>query len=558
MKNRLRLLALGVALLATIPYLIGLGNGFAFDDVSIAAENPRIRSIEGIRRVFTTDWWDGTRSRTLVYRPLAMATLSADYAAARLGQTGPPPARLPDRSALPFHLQNLLWHAAASVALFVLVIELFASPPLAFLTAALFAVHPVHTEAVYGIVGRAELIAAFFVFASLVVAWRVFRDDPAGVRRPALAGLLLLLALLSKEHAIVVPAVPLLWLFLRPRDQRRAIAGRRSFRLLMASLIVAALVFLALRATVLGSIAGVGAAPPDLHDPNNPIATATGAARWLTPVRVFGDVSRLLVFPRILSVDYSFNQIPVVSSLDLATSLCLLALIGLAASAIFLRHHAPAASFGILFFFLTWALTSNFVVPIGTILGERLLYLPSAGICLAFAFGLLAAGRRLRVPVAALTVVLVLLGAARTWARGLDWKDNLTLFASAAGASPRSCKVHYNLAIELRLAGRTQEAVDHFERALRLGPNDAKIHNNLAGILAGEGKIDAAIAHLEQAVRIDPDDADSQFNLGSMLRQTGRLPEAIEHFGQAARLKPDDAEARDALGEALGRRSLPP
>jgi cytochrome c-type biogenesis protein CcmH/NrfG len=545
-----RRLALGIALVASIPYLNGLKNGFAFDDVVLAAENPRIRSIEGIGRTLTTDWWAGATSRTLVYRPLALITLSADYAAARLGEAGPPPQRLPDRAAFPFHLQNVFWHAAASVALYLLVIEMFSVPALAFLTAALFAVHPVHTEAVYGIVGRAELLSAFLVFSCLIVSWRVVRDNPAGIGRPALAGVLLGLAALSKEYAIVVPAVPVIWLFLRSPGERRAIAERRSFRLLMTSLVAAVLVFLALRAAVLGSITGVGDAPANLNDPNNPIATAEGPARWLTPVRVFGEVARLIVYPRTLSADYSFRQIPLVSSLDLPTIVCLLALIGLAAAAIVLRRRSPAASFGILFFFLTWALTSNFIVPIGTILGERILYLPSAGICLAVAGSLVAAGKRFRVPVAVATTAFLVLGAARTWARGADWKDNLTLFESAAKASPLSCKVHYNLAVELRLAGRTREAADHLERALQLGPNDAKIHNNLAGILAGEGKLDAAIVHLEQAVRIDPNDADAQYNLGSLLRQVGRAAEAIGHFEAALRLRPEDADAAAHLEEA--------
>jgi Flp pilus assembly protein TadD len=541
---------LGIALLASIPYLNGLGNGFAFDDVAIAAENPRIRSIEGIGRTLTTDWWAGATSRTLVYRPIALVTLSADYAAARLGEAGPPPPRLPDRAAFSFHLQNVLWHAAASVALYLLVSEMFSVPALGFLTAALFAVHPVHTEAVYGIVGRAELLSAFLVFSCLIVSWRVLRDNPAGLGRPALAGFLLGLAALSKEYAIVIPAVPLLWLFLRSPEERRSIAARRSFRVLMASLVAAVVVFLALRAAVLGSITGVGDAPANLNDPNNPIATAEGAARWLTPVRVFGEVARLMVFPRTLSADYSFRQIPLVSSPDLPTAVCLMCLIGLAATAIVLRRISPAASFGILFFFLTWALTSNFIVPIGTILGERILYLPSAGICLAVASGLVAAGKRFRVPVAVATTSILLLGATRTWARAADWKDNLTLFESAAQASPLSCKVHYNLAVELRLAGRTREAAFHLERALHLGPNDAKIHNNLAGILAGEGKLDAAIVHLQQAVLIDGNDADAQFNLGSLLRQVGRPAEAVEHFEAVLRLRPDDAEARTNLEQA--------
>src|SRR5439155_23674535 len=126
------------------------------------------------------------------------------------------------------------------------------------------------------------------------------------------------------------------------------------------------------------------------------IVGARGMGRLLTPARVFGHVLRLLVFPRTLSADYSYDEIPVVASPDLPTVLCLLALFGLIALALLLRRRAPAASFGILFFFLSWALTSNFVITIGTILGERLLYLPSAGACLAVASGIVAATQPIR------------------------------------------------------------------------------------------------------------------------------------------------------------------
>ena len=551
LRTTMRSLLVAVALIAVVPHLGGLRNGFAFDDVTIAAENPRIRSIEGVRTIVTTDWWNATTSgMPIAYRPLAMLTFSADYAVARAGAMEPAPARLPDRSAVPFHVQNLLWHAAASAALFVLIFELFASEALAFVTAALFAVHPVHTEAVYGIVGRAELISAFFIFVLLIVAWRCFRDDPSGFRRPALAGFLLFLAALSKEYAVVIPAVPLIWLYLRPKDERKSIAGRRSFRLLLGALAGGAIAFIAVRAAVIGSLTGVAPAPGNFHDPNNPIATATGAARLLTPVRVFGEVLRLLFFPKTLSVDYSFAQIPLVLSLDLATLLCLVVLIALVVAAFALRKRAPAVSFGLLFFFLTWSVTSNFIVPIGTILGERLLYLPSAGICLVVASGLVALGRRWRIPAVALTAILLLLGATRTFARGADWKDNLTLFSRAAEATPRSHKVHYNLAVELRLAGRTAEAIEQFERALALGSNDAKIHNNLAGILAQQGRTTEAMEHLQQAIRIDPKDADAHYNLAGLLQDKGRSPEAIEQYELVLKLRPDDADARAALERA--------
>jgi Flp pilus assembly protein TadD len=542
---------IAVCLLAVAPYLGGLRNGFAFDDVTIAAENLRIRSIEGFRRILVTDWWDATANRTtIVYRPLAMLTFSADYAVARIGATETPPARLSDRAAVPFHVQNLFWHAAACVALFVLILELFASEPLAFATAALFAVHPVHTEAVYGIVGRAELISAFFIFVSLIVALQCVRYDLATFGRPALAGLFLFLAALSKEYAVVIPAVPLIWLYLSPNDKRKTIAGRRSFRRMLAALAGGAVVFLAVRAFVIGSLTGVTAASANFHDPNNPIATASGAARLLTPIRVFGEVLRLLFFPKTLSVDYSLAQIPLVPTLDLATFFCLLGLIAAVGAAIVLRKRAPAASFGILFFFLTWSVTSNFVIPIGTILGERLLYLPSAGACLVVASGLVGLGRLRRLPAVALTALALLLGATRTFARASDWKDNLTLFESAATATPRSYKVHYNLAIELRLAGRKTEAIDELLRALALGSSDAKVHNNLAGLLAEQGRSGEAIEHLREAIRIDPYDADSHYNLAGLLVDEGRYEEAIEHYELVVKLRPGDEGARRDLERA--------
>src|SRR5262249_28105475 len=148
-----------------------------------------------------------------------------------------------------------------------------------------------------------------------------------------------------------------------------------------------------------------------------------------------------------------------------------------------------AASFGIFFFFLFWALTSNFFISIGTILGERLLYLPSAGACLAIASGIVAVGKHIQprwspggktsngdVPAAltplsaALAAAVVLLAGARTWARNPDWKDNVSLYKSAALASPRSFKALGSYASELSAEGHAREAMSWAERALSIYP----------------------------------------------------------------------------------------
>ena len=281
---------------------------------------------------------------------------------------------------------NVAWHAVASVALYLLVLELFASNGLALATAALFGVHPVHTEAVDGIVGRAELMSAFFAFLALLYAWRVVRDDPPGAWRPALAAAFLGLALLSKEQAIIIPAVPLFWLLPLTRGDRRVLIRRTSFVRLMGCLAAAAVAYLALRGAVLGSPIATGAIERAGVVVDNPVAGAHGAARVLTPLLVFGEALRVLVVPKTLSADYGFAQIPLVTSWDLATAALALVLAGLVAGAFLLRRKAPAASFGIAFFLLSWTLTSNLPLVIGTIFAERLLYLSSAiaigyGVC---------------------------------------------------------------------------------------------------------------------------------------------------------------------------------
>jgi tetratricopeptide (TPR) repeat protein len=477
--------AVGIFALATLPYVNGITNGFTFDDVTIVAESSRIRTFDGTVHVFGTDWWDGRHPQSLLYRPMTMVSFAVDYAAARFGKADAPPARLPDRAARAFHVQSILWHGAASVSFFFLVLEMFVAPGLAIAAAALFAVHPVHTEAVDGIVGRAELMSACFVFLALFTAWRVMRDDPRRVAPAVLAGVLLLLALLSKEQAVVVPAIPLLWLAPLTREERSHMLGRVSFRWLLGSFVAALVVYLALRAAVLGSLLASGAVEKARIVVDNPVAGATGAARVLTPIRVFGEALRVLLFPRTLSADYSYAQLPLRDSPDGATIACGLTLLSFGAAVLLARRRAPALGFAIAFFLLTWALTSNIPIIIGTIFAERILYLPSAGICLAIAYLLTRAGSRpgARTVAAATVAVLALVGAARTWARNPDWQSNGTLFAAAAAASPRSCKALDGHAFELLLAGRPDDARPWAARALEIYPAYPRAHLTTAKIL---------------------------------------------------------------------------
>ncbi len=114
-----------------------------------------------------------------------------------------------------------------------------------------------------------------------------------------------------------------------------------------------------------------------------------------------------------------------------------------------------------------------------------------------------------------------------------------------------SAETQYNLGLASVLTGRIEEAIQHFEQALRIEPDYAEAHDSLGIALAQTGRIEEAIQHYEQALRINPDYADAHYNLGIALARTGRIEEAIRHYEQALRINPDYAEAHDRLGIAL-------
>ncbi|HEX4826059.1 MAG TPA: hypothetical protein VFV19_17305 [Candidatus Polarisedimenticolaceae bacterium] len=557
------LLGAAIALLAVLPYVASVRHGFTFDDIPLVAENARIRTWAHPGRMLATDWWDGRRPQSLLWRPLTMATFAVDYPLARL--PAPVPVRLPDNSAAPFHLQNLLWHAAASVAFFFLLAAMEGGVAVPVLAAALFAVHPVHGEAVLGIVGRAELVAAFFAFIALRSVVRAARGDD-GEGNAIAAGVALLAGLAAKEQAIVVPAIACVWVAYEGREAWRRPAVRR----VLVALVVGAAVYLGARAYVLGSWTGTTPPPPGVLDVDNPVASAAGAARVLTPVRVFGEAVRLLVFPRILSADYSYDEIPLATHLDLGTAACLLLLAAAIASAIVLRRRSPAAAFGLAFFLLAWLLTSNLVLPIGTIFGERLLYLPSAGICLAAAVAIAAVGRRLGAPwvAAVLGGALVLAGAGRTVARVPAWSDNRTLFAATVLTAPRSCKAAGGYAAELYARGEMAEARRFAERALAIDPAYPEAHRTLAKAerVLAQGEHDAASravlqgqarAHAEAALASGDLEsrADAWSIQGGLALDAGDLVRAEDALRKALALEPNDLVATEGLGVVLAARA---
>ena len=414
-----------------IAYQGALTAGFVLDDYHYVLEHHEL-GVGLIPRLFWRAYQSGNAS---FYRPLSTADLALDRTLFGLWA----PA---------FHAHNLVWHLAATLALYALCRRLLDGRA-AFVTALLFALHPLHTEAVTGVIGRTELMAACFVFVGCAL-WLDGRRGPAA--------LAYLAALLSKESGVMLPLVALM---LDGRARPLPGALRRAWPLALA---LAGYALLRVHA-----LAGA-----TLPQPAEYFAVATTGQSLVTALDVLGRDLALLVWPHPLCADYSYPALPIASWPRAAATVAALALlVGLA------RRWRPL-SWGLGWFALTVLPVSNLVVHIGVLMAERLLYLPSVGLCLVGGAASSVLAARARPAVAQAAVATVALSfTALTMSRNLDWQTPLSLWRDTVAKQPDSALAHGNLALSCLVVGDRVCARSQFERAVTLDPSRADFRRAL-------------------------------------------------------------------------------
>ncbi|MBI2406872.1 MAG: tetratricopeptide repeat protein [Gemmatimonadetes bacterium] len=485
---RWSVLALLVALLAVAAAATSLRNGFTYDDRWIIAENGRVHALRPLWRYFEESYWPMKNGAGL-YRPLVIFAYAVQWA---IGNGSP----------FVFHLVNVLLAAAVAVAVF-WVLSLLVPTRVAWPAAALFAVHPVHVEAVANVVGQAELWAALFI---LVAVGLYLRDRQQGLLRRQTGGAivaLFLCGIFTKEHVIVLPAllVAAEWLLF---DDAPFLARLRRLRLLLWPLVALAAVFIAIRVQVLGAIGGDVPHPSLLHQDM--------LQRAFIMLNVIPEYGRLMLAPMQLYADYSPRQVEVHNAADpshLAGALLLLstaALFGLTV------RRAPVVAFGIAWFVLLLAPVTNVLLPTGILLAERTLYLPSAGAMLVVAWGGDAARARLaalRSPLRPLVPLVVgaalLFGVVRSSARNSFWHDSDTAFRLMAAESPLNFKAHYALGGQLFSEGDYRDGEREWHMAIALMPGYHALYMDLAHRYRQAHLCEAAIPLYRKALALEPE-----------------------------------------------------
>ncbi|HEY8515365.1 MAG TPA: tetratricopeptide repeat protein [Candidatus Binatia bacterium] len=519
-RASLRVAALTVFAAGLLIYVNTLWNGFPFDDAIQVEQNLYVRSLAHLPAVFSQSTWPG-----YVYRPLPTLTYALTWAL-----VGPEPWL--------YHLTSALLHAGVSVLVLLLLARFFARP-VALLGALLFALHPIHVEAVASVANRTELLAALLgIGAALLVVPRTERaDGRLPVARLVLGAAALFAALLAKESALTIAvAVPLLVAARAEVAGASGVAlGERWRRVArgsaapLAALAVGALCFFVVRHAVLGGdvLSRAVIAPID-----NPLIARDAPSRVAHALALLGRYLAMCVFPWRLSADYSFGTPGLFDGVGAPAPLLWLALCAALAVAtvVGIARGSLRLAFVGLWFFGTFAITSNVLLPIGAGFAERLAYVPSVAVCALVAWLLVEhAGRVVRIGG---SVALLAAYAVLTLSYNRVWHDDATLLAYEMRTSP-SAKVQAAYGKVLLDRGAHDEARALFHAALDAYPRHMMAAYGLGLVELKEGRPDAARVWLEKAIELDPGHPPSLVLLGRMRFADGEIDEAARLFVRA-------------------------
>jgi len=550
-----------VGILAALVYLNALGNQFAYDDVHIIVENPEIQALETLPGALVTPYWPTAYGRELgLWRPVTTALFGVQYA---LGGGSP----------LIFHIVNVLAHVAATLLALMLFLELI-SLPAALAGAAVFAVHPVHVEAVANIVGLSEIVSTCALLAACIVHIR--SGERSGWREALAVGALYAVGFGAKESGVTLPGLIFLIDAVRARLGFRDLPDylRRRWPVYAAMLGVA-VALLAARVVILGSVAHPFA--PLGADMLNEIPRIwTLGEIWLHYVRLW-------VFPLDLSSDYSPNVLRVWTSWGVTNTVgaVMAVLVLLVALLAWRRPHlrpdtdsSKAAAFGVVWFLIAISPTSNTIFLSGVLLAERTLYLPSVGLAAATGWLIVRlAQERRRVAWGALVVIIVG-SSVRTWTRTPAWYDTNTVFTVMMTESPHAGRSQWALGDQFMRAGQTSLALQSYRAAITLLDTSYQLITEIARSMISHEHYQGAERLLGFAMMDEPEYSTAYRLMAASRAEQGDVvgterwsrdaievqegtPDAARHhllaWSLAAQGRWDEAIEQRAIGDELAR-----
>lgn len=423
-----------------------------------------------------------------------------------------------------YHATNILLHVLAALAAYWLLNLLIKDDKVSLIAAAVFAVHPLHTESVAWVKGRDDILFTLFYLLSFGMYLRFEEKDSSDRWVYYFVSLALFtLSLFSKELAVTLPIALIL--------HRFVFKGARQLPLI--PFIVLTVGYLGLRTHVLGQVAqqgywGGGVVPT-----------------MLTMTRVVAQYTRLSFFPINQCADYF--SFPISTGVDLGVILSL-SLLCLIFSSLFTARN-KVALYGGLFFFISLLPVLN-IIPIKILIAERFVYLPLLGFCAVIASVLNTLIYR-RVSFWVVSGIIVFIFFILTIERNMIWKDEYSLWSDTLKKAPTNARAHYGIGTVYAERGMMDKAERQFKEAIRYAPYNPDAYNALALAYYKKGMIKEAMELYLSALRNDPGHRDARYNIALLYYEQGKLEEAIGEYVVLLRHTPDDFDALNSLGLAL-------
>ena len=458
-----------------------LSNGFLqYDDGTYVERNPNIQHGLSVSTVA----WAFTTTRAANWHPLTWLSHALDWSLYGASPRG-------------HHLSSLVLHAANVVLLFLLLDRMTGALFPSALTAALFAVHPLHVESVAWIAERKDVLSTLFWLLS-TWAYVAYAEAP-GKGRLVRVVVLMAVGLLAKPMLVTLP---LTFLLLDAWPLERTDLGWRS--LLVEKLPLFALSAAAGVTTFFAQRAGGAVASLSRFPLEDRVANA---------IRSYAAYLGKTVWPRGLAAFYPHPTALSAAAVALAAAM----LIAVTAIAVKVRRRHPYVLTGWLWYVVTLLPVIGIVQVGNQGMADRYTYVPLIGIFVGVSWTVaaLTAKAPMRGAIPAVAIVLAL--GALTHAQAAVWHDSVTLFESALASTPRNATALINLGAGLEARGKKSEAMSRYEEALRLDSENRVAHNRIAGLLAAQGRLDEAAGHYQNVLRGNPKDPETLNNLGIAL-----------------------------------------
>ncbi|CAK1548512.1 unnamed protein product [Leptosia nina] len=552
-----------VLLVAGVPYFFSLDGDFVFDDTEAILKNDDVTS-NSWTDLFHHDFWGSRIDNAFShksYRPLTIISFKLNYLfnSERL-------------SAPQFKITNCLLHITCCLLLWTVYKTLLLRLKLnnnylnvEFLAALLFSSHPVHVEAVSGIVGRADILAAIAFFISFLMYDRAMNDCWMSIYYLSSSFLFAGIAMLFKENGVTVLGFCVIYeLVVKIKTAKST--GKTAFIYTLdllnrytiirwISTTITVFCFLYLRWIIMGR------AKPEFKATDNPAAFSSDLFTNLATYNYIYFINiLLLMWPKWLCYDWSMGCIPLIEdysdyriffvvTLYVYAFLIIWYLLKSGRISNFLRLVILSQSL----FVIPFLPASNLFYAVGFVIAERILYIPSAGYCLLVVIGLQKIllrlkSKNLRRIMISIFHFVILMYALRSMQRASEWQTEYKLFTSGLLVCPLNAKVHYNVAKVADAKNNVSWAMAEYQEAIRLYPDYYQAMNNYAILLKNHKQFSEAEFYLRKAISLKNDFPAAWMNLGIVLASMKNYAEAETAYNNSLKYRKQCPDCHYNLG----------